>query len=37
MGLTSETNRVVNAFDFNDAELNSGVREFLDQMGMLPR
>ncbi|ROW10105.1 hypothetical protein VMCG_02071 [Cytospora schulzeri] len=32
MGLTSETNRVVNAFEYNDADLNSAVREFLDQM-----
>ncbi|ROV96712.1 hypothetical protein VSDG_05620 [Cytospora chrysosperma] len=32
MGLTSETRRVVNAFEYNDADLNSAVREFLDQM-----
>jgi hypothetical protein len=34
MGLTTETRRVVNAFEYNDADLNSAVREFLDQMGM---
>ncbi|KUI56073.1 Glucokinase [Cytospora mali] len=32
MGLTSETNRVVHAFDYNDADVNNAVREFLDQM-----
>lgn len=33
MGLTAETNRVVQEFDVNDADLNKGVTEFLSQMG----
>jgi hypothetical protein len=33
MGLTAETNRVVQEFDLNDADLNKGVVEFLSQMG----
>lgn len=33
MGLTAETNRVVQEFDLNDADLNKGVSEFLSQMG----
>lgn len=33
MGLTAETNRVVQEFDLNDADLNKGVTEFLSQMG----
>ncbi|ROW16485.1 hypothetical protein VPNG_02713 [Cytospora leucostoma] len=32
MGLSSEINHVVQAFDYNDADLNNGVREFLNQM-----
>lgn len=32
MGLTAETNRVVQEFDLNDADLNKGVVEFLSQM-----
>lgn len=33
MELTSETNRVVQQFEYNDVDLNNGVREFLSQMG----
>lgn len=33
MGLTAETNRVVQEFDLDDADLNKGVTEFLSQMG----
>lgn len=35
MGLTSETNRIVQEFDYGDADLNKSVFEFLSQMGML--
>lgn len=35
MGLTSETNRIVQEFEYSDVELNKGVREFLSQMRML--
>lgn len=35
MGLTSETNRIVQEFDYGDADLNKSVLEFLSQMGML--
>lgn len=34
MGLTSETNRIVQEFDFGDVDLNKSVSEFLSQMGM---
>lgn len=34
MGLTTETKRVIQQFDYNDADLNKGVAEFLSQMGM---
>lgn len=33
MGLTSETNRIVQEFDFGDVDLNKSVSEFLSQMG----
>lgn len=36
MGLAEETKRVVSQFDFNDADLNSHVQEFLRQMGASP-
>lgn len=35
MGLTSETNRIVQEFEYNNVDLNQGVQEFLSQMGML--
>lgn len=34
MGLSAEINHVAQAFDYNDADLNNGVREFLSQLGM---
>lgn len=34
MGLTSETNRIVQQFEYDNAGLNQGVREFISQMGM---
>lgn len=36
MGLTSETNRIVEQFEYDNAGLNQGVREFISQMGMSP-
>lgn len=36
MGLQEETKKVVSQFDFSDADINSHVAEFLDQMSMPP-
>lgn len=36
MGLTSETNRIVQQFEYGNAGLNQGVREFISQMGTWP-
>lgn len=33
--LENETKKVVSQFDFTDADLNTHVKEFLRQMGML--
>jgi hexokinase len=35
MALADESNRIVQEFDFSDEELNTHVKEFLRQMGML--
>lgn len=35
MGLTSETTRIVQEFEYNNLDLNKGVTEFLRQLGML--
>lgn len=33
MALAEETKRIVGSFDLSDADLNTGVKEFLRQMG----
>lgn len=35
MGLTSETTRIVEEFEYNNVDLNKGVSEFLNQLGTL--
>lgn len=35
MGLTSETTRIVQQFEYNNVDLNKGVTEFISQLGSL--